>query len=197
MNIQKTLKAGTMVVLESTQSYNSNDLTAGQTINARSKYNVVASKYNFVAILIFMHSFYLSAQSSWQSINTVGGSTAIIQGKQIHFSVGQSVSSGTSNPSNQIQGYQYIYFNYRTATNETRPTSFHLYPNPASDIIQIINEDIENGRLEIFNMSGQRVLNIEINNSQTQVDVSNLNPGSYLFSFIQDQSIFKQNIVIQ
>jgi hypothetical protein len=48
MNIQKTLKAGTMVVLESTQSYNSNDLTAGQTINARSKYNVVVDRQNLV-----------------------------------------------------------------------------------------------------------------------------------------------------
>jgi hypothetical protein len=48
MTDQKTLKAGSMVVLESTQSYNSNDLTAGQTINARTKYNVVAEKQNLI-----------------------------------------------------------------------------------------------------------------------------------------------------
>lgn len=48
MSNQKTLKAGTMVVLESTQSYNSNDLSTGQTINARTKYNVVADRQNIV-----------------------------------------------------------------------------------------------------------------------------------------------------
>ena len=155
------------------------------------------NRHHFITLLFILSLTRLNSQSSWLSFNSAGGSSGIIQGKQIHFSIGQAVSSGTSNPSNQIQGFQYIYFNSRTATNETDRTSIRLYPNPASDMINIINEDNQYGRLEIFNMSGQRVLNMEIYNSQTQVDISNLNPGSYLFSFIQDQSIFKQIIVIQ
>ncbi len=153
--------------------------------------------YHFVLSIIFCTIFNLTAQSSWQSINSAGGSSALIQGKQIHFSIGQGVSSGTSNPSKQIQGFQYIYFKSKTTTNETDRSSIRLYPNPAKDIIHFRNEDIQNGRIEIYNMSGQRVLKMEFNSSQTQVDVSSLNPGSYLFSFIQEQSIFKQIIVIQ
>jgi hypothetical protein len=44
-----TLRSGTPVVVESTQSYNSKNLNEGQTVNVRVKYNVVVNKKTVIA----------------------------------------------------------------------------------------------------------------------------------------------------
>jgi hypothetical protein len=44
-----TLRAGTPIVVETSQTYNAKNLTEGQTVNFRVKYNVVVSKQTLVA----------------------------------------------------------------------------------------------------------------------------------------------------
>jgi hypothetical protein len=44
-----TLRAGTPIVIETTQTYNSKNLSEGQTVNVRVKYNVIFSKETLVA----------------------------------------------------------------------------------------------------------------------------------------------------
>lgn len=44
-----TLRSGTPIVVESAQTYNSKNLSEGQTVNVRVKYNVVANKQTLVA----------------------------------------------------------------------------------------------------------------------------------------------------
>ncbi len=43
-----TLRAGTSIVVEATQSYNAKNLSEGQTVNVRVKYNVVVNKQTLV-----------------------------------------------------------------------------------------------------------------------------------------------------
>lgn len=44
-----TLRSGTPIVVESSQTYNAKNLSEGQTVNVRVKYNVVANKQTLVA----------------------------------------------------------------------------------------------------------------------------------------------------
>ncbi len=44
-----TLRAGTPIVVEATQTYNAKNLSEGQTVNVRVKYNVVVNKQTLVA----------------------------------------------------------------------------------------------------------------------------------------------------
>jgi hypothetical protein len=44
-----TLRAGTLIVVEATQTYNAKNLSEGQTVNVRVKYNVIVNKQTLVA----------------------------------------------------------------------------------------------------------------------------------------------------
>mgnify|MGYP001260943853 CR=1 FL=1 len=59
---------------------------------------------------------------------------------------------------------------------EENGISAEIYPNPASDFVQI-NADM-NGTVEIFNINGQLVYNAEFNNS-LRINVSEFNSGLY------------------
>jgi len=59
-----------------------------------------------------------------------------------------------------------------------------VYPNPASDIIQIIAPDYKS--IEIVDLSGRVVISQDLDNdaSSTEVNVRNLSPGLYVIRFL-------------
>lgn len=69
------------------------------------------------------------------------------------------------------------------SVKEWRSFDVTLYPNPAAEIILIQSrEDFD--QVEIFDLSGKRVLNISAQNglAQSTIDVSTLNSGMYVLS---------------
>lgn len=70
--------------------------------------------------------------------------------------------------------------------DESALNGLELYPNPARNLIEIHYSKKSNASqfdLQIFSLTGQRVSNIEINNTGRQVDISRLNPGVYYAQF--------------
>jgi len=60
--------------------------------------------------------------------------------------------------------------------------SISLYPNPASEIVQIsFLTNPSTWNISIYNMLGEKVLNSE---NQTTVNVGNLSPGTYIFEIV-------------
>ncbi|MDD3861151.1 MAG: T9SS type A sorting domain-containing protein [Bacteroidales bacterium] len=59
-------------------------------------------------------------------------------------------------------------------------TGFKIYPNPASDILNIEVPEQNFSNAEIFDLSGQSVLSVSLNQGNNKVDTRNLLPGSYL-----------------
>ena len=148
-------------------------------------------------LLIVLYLIADSHSQSWQSINSSGGASGIIQNKQIHFSMGQALSGQTSNAIQTQQGFQYLYWKSNVAVQDMRSMDITIYPNPASDILNIKSESIINGRLDLHSMSGQLIKSIVVNSNVNQVTVDYLQKGTYLFSIIQDQFIYKKIIIIQ
>ncbi|MFT6850932.1 MAG: hypothetical protein ACJATA_001749 [Sphingobacteriales bacterium] len=68
-------------------------------------------------------------------------------------------------------------------TEEELRTAFTIYPNPASNKLQIksnLNTKLIN-QVKIIDLQGRTILNkMNLNNSEINIDVSNLNPGFYL-----------------
>ncbi|MGK4568713.1 T9SS type A sorting domain-containing protein [Flavobacterium sp. 3HN19-14] len=67
------------------------------------------------------------------------------------------------------------------------------FPNPTSDKIFITNPlaNGEKGELEIFDMSGKKVIQLQLNNNnEISIDVSSLNPGTYLYKINNYSSKF-------
>jgi hypothetical protein len=58
-----------------------------------------------------------------------------------------------------------------------------VYPNPTSGIVYFSGLNNENTRLDIYNLSGVKVMSLEINSYNSQLNLSNLPQGVYLLRF--------------
>lgn len=57
------------------------------------------------------------------------------------------------------------------------------YPNPASDYVVISGEQLsgfQQGRADLFNISGQRIRSVELKDNQTTMNMNDLSSGTYL-----------------
>ncbi len=75
-------------------------------------------------------------------------------------------------------------------------SNFKAYPNPVKNILNL-SYSKEITTVEIFNMLGQKVLIINLNTTQGQIDMSNLNSGNYIVKVTVDGllktiKVFKQ-----
>ena len=58
-------------------------------------------------------------------------------------------------------------------------TQFSIYPNPVTNQLHVASEQAKIERVEIYNLNGKQVLNINFQNNQP-IDVSSLTKGLYL-----------------
>ena len=82
-----------------------------------------------------------------------------------------------------------IYF-YRAATASVEDNLFNvsLYPNPASNRLNISAANtIQNA--EIYNVLGKKVMNVTINKTSESIDISNLASGVYMIKYNIENSI--------
>ena len=90
---------------------------------------------------------------------------------------------------------------YTTGLVESKAdVNFNLYPNPSSGHVQIelpVNKFIN--EVELFNVTGQRVLNTEFTLpvQKTSIDVSNLTPGIYLVKVLTPEGYVAKSLEIQ
>jgi hypothetical protein len=103
----------------------------------------------------------------------------------------------------QIKNTAYIYFDSNPAivtntalntiawplsiagTNATTNNVF-VYPNPASDVINIEGQDILKGNAVITDVSGKLIMNTQLNGSKTGINVSQLPAGVYFLKISSD-----------
>lgn len=64
-------------------------------------------------------------------------------------------------------------------------TAFKAYPNPIKDVLNL-SYSTEISSVEVYNMLGQKVLTNTLNVAQGQIDMSNLNAGSYIVKVTAD-----------
>lgn len=75
-----------------------------------------------------------------------------------------------------------------TNINNTKTQAFKMYPNPASDILNIAGlKDVT--KVEIFNAVGQKINELEVNTKTIQVETSNLETGIYLVNFYNGSNL--------
>jgi len=68
-----------------------------------------------------------------------------------------------------------------------------IYPNPASNFIEVVSTSLESGRIEIVDAVGRVVLGIKYANYSTTVNVQNLNSGLYFVRLInQSNNLIKE-----
>jgi ligand-binding sensor domain-containing protein len=72
--------------------------------------------------------------------------------------------------------------------------SLQIYPNPVQNILQV-DLSGKTGLLEIHDISGKSVLQKQIIDNNTSIDVSGLDNGIYIIKVLSDNQIFTSKIV--
>lgn len=77
--------------------------------------------------------------------------------------------------------YLWMYTSFANDINEiNRRVEIEIMPNPAANYISVSGYKFDkNDRLEIIDMKGRKIMNLNTENNE-KVDVRNLNPGSFL-----------------
>lgn len=78
---------------------------------------------------------------------------------------------------------------------EVLENSIRVFPNPVKDVIYIESNIQDEMRVELFDLIGQRISNITMNNNQ--IDVSNFQTGMYLLKINVDGASVVRKIIIQ
>jgi hypothetical protein len=80
------------------------------------------------------------------------------------------------------------------------PTSYNntevIYPNPASEFINISIETMPHSRLTVYNLQGKQVLETALE-QKSQIDISHLNSGVYLYRLFTGEDIYSGQIIKQ
>ena len=82
-----------------------------------------------------------------------------------------------------------------TATEEiTTLNSYHLYPNPTSDIVMIKGLDQDSNTIEVYNLLGTQIKTLTTSSDTYQLSLEELPQGSYLIRINQQftETIIKQ-----
>ncbi|OIQ17700.1 MAG: hypothetical protein BM557_08415 [Flavobacterium sp. MedPE-SWcel] len=82
------------------------------------------------------------------------------------------------------------------ATDSFEAGILKVFPNPATDVINITNDSVIE-RIEIINLLGQSVLNKEVHNDNAQVTISNLATGAYILSLQLEGGVTKTVKIIR
>ena len=95
-----------------------------------------------------------------------------------------------------------IYFDDFSLTEETSLSnnlfdnaSISIYPNPAVNVITFKSSINSIGSFEIFNTSGQLLINSKGNLSSKRIDVSSLSKGSYILKVTSDENSHTYKII--
>jgi len=73
-----------------------------------------------------------------------------------------------------------------------------LYPNPTSKILNI-KSSVSSGSssVELYSIQGKKVFTTQLDNNQSDIDISHLTAGLYLVKVINDTSSFTTKIIKQ
>ncbi|MBC8487819.1 MAG: T9SS type A sorting domain-containing protein, partial [Bacteroidetes bacterium] len=83
-----------------------------------------------------------------------------------------------------------------TSIEENIFYSTMIYPNPASDVVNI-KSDFEINNVMVYNFAGQIVANEQVNSKFYQINTSQYNAGIYFFRIETDEGTISKRIIIE
>jgi hypothetical protein len=78
--------------------------------------------------------------------------------------------------------------------NELEATSFKVYPNPATDLVKIISEEVVDVSYSVIGMDGKLILS----GVSSEINTQNLSNGIYLLVLSSQGKVqYRQKLIIQ
>jgi len=154
---------------------------------------------------IFLLSFLLGITGmkilAQETIPASGGDASGNEGS-VSYSVGQVVyCTNTGRIGSITQGVQQGYKIYTTTgINETDiKLSASVYPNPTTNYLQLSIETIHESflRYQLFDMQGKLLKNQKVIGNETQIDMGNFVPSTYLLKIMNHNQSIKEFKIIK
>ena len=102
---------------------------------------------------------------------------------------GTSYSNGNAHAIRVLSGTMGI--------EETLNNTFEVYPNPASDLINVTFNEAINGSVSIVNVTGKEVMNTAVNGSHSSFSTASLSSGVYYVKVNNGTSTQVEKIVVK
>lgn len=147
-------------------------------------YNVKV-EYNTNATAILQLEYAGNVVGTYNLSNTNGAPT-ITTGVNINCEAGKLYSirvialSGTISINNIIVGVGNAVMDAKVAPLLTKESKFSIYPNPATDFVNVNFKDDSASIISIYSINGTKISESKSKNKNVQLDVSKLNAGLYL-----------------
>jgi hypothetical protein len=143
---------------------------------------------------IVLHSF------AQESVNSSGGDATGIGGSAA-YSLGQIVYTSNSSATGTIsQGVQQAYEIYALGIdNEKQDLILNLYPNPTSQFItlDINTSDLQNYSVQLTDIHGKQILEIENLQNKTEMNLNNLPTASYYLILTKGKSVIETYKIVK
>ncbi len=81
--------------------------------------------------------------------------------------------------------------------NKVEDMNLSIYPNPAKDVVRLSTDNGQQTTVRIYNILGMLVEEIEINSNETEINVSDYNPGIYFFNIQTENGNVTRKIVVE
>ena len=91
-------------------------------------------------------------------------------------------------PNNSNQKWKIIPLNTALRTNESSEVQLFAFPNPANDVVTLSGIELGD-RIEVYSVSGKRMLEVNATQAQETLDLSRLPRGLYIVSILGKESI--------
>ena len=155
-------------------------------------------KLLFLVILIF----YMSSALAQESITAAGGD-GTGSGGSAAYTVGQILYSSSSGASGEMfQGVQLPYeISVISGLDQFEDLDWIIstYPNPVTDLLTLKVESLDGSELtfRLFNNEGKMVSSDKLLDSETDIDMSHLAPGTYFLQVFMEKDAVKTFKIIK
>jgi hypothetical protein len=84
------------------------------------------------------------------------------------------------------------------STQNIENDNIKIYPNPTNQLLNVVlEEEGQIGKIEIFNLLGQKVLSQNLTHQINQIPVENLSTGTYLANILIGEKVFHKTFIKQ
>ncbi len=150
----------------------------------------------FKVIIVFcLVSFGLGALVAQENTDASGG-VAFGAGTSVSYSIGQiDYETATGTGGNITEGLQQPYEIMILSGIEENDINltFSLFPNPTSDfvVLSVQKANTVNMTYALFSIEGKLIEKLEVNSSQTTIDMNDLANGAYLIKVLRKSTEIK------
>jgi hypothetical protein len=146
-----------------------------------------------VSILVTMNLYSQEAWNIYSSCGQYASSTVV----NLHYSIGQSISTNTANVEQYTQGF---HFNHNAlhvgVHNHNLFPNMKVYPNPAINYTMVEFGNHFHGELKLISNEGRILYRQLINSSKVTIDLSQYVNGLYILEGQSQKSNFKATILL-